>query len=109
NSSHAALQLAQPVEELGLPISDFAPRLYPSSEDRHRALEFVAGLAAPIVAFHPGSGSDEKNWPLQSWIDLGNHFLKDFAGSLAIVSGEADEHQTRGSSNRSGKIREFVS
>src|SRR5438270_769247 len=95
NSSHAALQLAQPVEELGLPISDFAQRLYPSSEDRHRALEFVAGLAAPIVAFHPGSGSDEKNWPLQSWIDLGNHFLKDFAGSLAIVSGEADEHQTR--------------
>ncbi len=95
NSSHAALQLAQPVEELGLPISDFAPRLYPSSEDRHRALEFVAGLAAPIVAFHPGSGSDEKNWPLQSWIELGNHFLKDFAGSLAIVSGEADEHQTR--------------
>src|SRR5439155_13970229 len=51
--------------------------------------------SAPIVAFHPGSGSDEKNWPLQSWIELGNHFLKDFAGSLAIVSGEADEHQTR--------------
>ena len=29
------------------------------------------------------------------WIDLGNHFLRNFAGSLLIVSGEADEDQIR--------------
>jgi heptosyltransferase-3 len=95
NSSHAARQLAQPVEELGLPISNFAPKLYPSSEDRHRAREFLAGLAAPVVAFHSGSGSDQKNWPLQNWIELGNHLLRNFDGSLLIVSGEADDDQTR--------------
>ncbi len=95
NRSHAARQLAQPINELGVSISDFAPKLYPSSEDRHRAREFLAGLAAPIVAFHPGSGSEKKNWPLQNWIELGNDFLRNSAGSLLIVSGEADEHQTQ--------------
>lgn len=95
DSSHAARQLAQPIEELGLPISDYAPRLYPSSEDRHRAGKFLAGLAAPIVSFHPGSGSHQKNWPLQNWIELGNHLLRNFAGAVVIVSGEADEDQTR--------------
>jgi heptosyltransferase-2 len=95
NSSHAARQLAESVEKLGLPISDFAPKLYPSSEDRHRAQEFLAGLATPIVAFHPGSGSENKNWPLQNWIDLGNHFLGNIDGSLVIVSGEADQDQIR--------------
>ncbi len=93
--SHAARQLAQPINELGVSISDFAPKLYPSSEDRHRAREFLAGLAAPIVAFHPGSGSEKKNWPLQNWIELGNDFLRNSDGSLLIVSGEADEHQTQ--------------
>jgi heptosyltransferase-2 len=95
NRSHAARQLAQPINELGVSISDFAPKLYPSSEDRHRAREFLAGLAAPIVAFHPGSGSEKKNWLLQNWIELGNDFLRNSAGSLLIVSGEADEHQTQ--------------
>jgi heptosyltransferase-2 len=95
NSLPASRQLAQPIEELGLPIFDFAPKLYPSNEDRHRARQFVAGLKAPMVAFHPGSGSHEKNWRLQNWIDLGNHFLLNFAGSLLIVSGEADDDQIR--------------
>src|SRR5207244_5780428 len=45
NGPHAARQLAQPVEELGLSISDFAAKLYPSNEDRHRAREFLTGLA----------------------------------------------------------------
>jgi heptosyltransferase-2 len=93
NSSHASRQLARPIEELGLPISNFASKLYPSNEDRHCAREFLGGLEAPVVAFHPGSGSHEKNWPLQNWIGLGNDFLRDFTGSLLIVSGEADEDQ----------------
>jgi heptosyltransferase-2 len=93
NDSHAARQLARPIEELGIPISDFAPRIFPSREDRHHAQQFLDGLAEPIVAFHPGSGSEQKNWPLQNWIGLGNYFLGNFAGSLVIVSGEADQTQ----------------
>jgi heptosyltransferase-3 len=95
NGSHATRQLAQPIEELGFPLSDFAPRVFLSEQDRHRAREILAELGAPIVAFHPGSGSDKKNWPLQNWIELGHHFLRNHSGSLLIVSGEADEARAR--------------
>lgn len=95
NGSHATRQLAQPIEELGFPLSDFAPRVFLSEQDRHRAREILAELGAPIVAFHPGSGSDKKNWPLQNWIELGHHFLRNHSGSLLIVSGEADEAPAR--------------
>jgi heptosyltransferase-3 len=94
SESHATRQLAQPIEELGISISDFAPKLFPSTEDRHRSHEFLAGITGPIVAFHPGSGSETKNWVLQNWIELGDHFLRNYAGSLLIVSGEADQEQS---------------
>ena len=95
NTEHAARQLARAIEELGIRVSDFAPKLFPSAEDRHRAAEFLAGLPKPIVAFHPGSGSDRKNWPLRSWIALGDYFLKNSIGSVVIVGGEADAAQIR--------------
>ena len=107
HTSHAAKQLASPIEKLGLPVSDFAPKVYPSNEDRHRAQQFLAKLTQPIITFHPGSGSDSKNWPLQNWIELGNYSLGNFAGSLVIVSGEADESQTAQlrSTWRSSRVR----
>jgi len=95
NRSPATHQLAQPITELGLTISDFAPKVFPSDEDRHQAKTFLAGLTTPIVAVHPGSGSDRKNWPLPNWIALGNDFLANSKGSLVIVSGEADQLQVR--------------
>jgi heptosyltransferase-2 len=101
NGSHATRQLVQPIEELGISISDFAPRVFPSKQDRHGARDFLAGLDTPspnwtgVVAFHPGSGSDNKNWPLQNWINLGNLLLQSYPGSLLIVSGEADQDQNR--------------
>jgi heptosyltransferase III len=95
NSAHAAEQLARPLEQLGIYVRDFAARLSLSVEDRHLASEFFCGCAQPIVALHPGSGSEKKNWPLANWIKLGNDFLggESFAGTLVIVSGEADEAQ----------------
>ena len=95
NQKHAAEQLARPIREIGAPISDFAAKLYPSSEDRQVAAKFLGDDAGTIIAFHPGSGSEKKNWPPENWIDLGNHVLsqKDFGGSIIIVCGEADEDQ----------------
>lgn len=92
--THAARQLARPIEELGIPAPDFAPRVFPSSDSRHFAQEFLMGLAEPIIAFHPGSGGEKKNWPLQDWIHLGNQFFANYGGSLIIISGEAEEVQT---------------
>jgi heptosyltransferase-3 len=96
-TEHAARQLAQPIEELGLHLRDLAARIYPSNEDRHVAGKFLGDRARPIVALHPGSGSEKKNWPLERWIDIGNYFLgsRSFAGSIVVVAGEADEDQVK--------------
>ena len=93
--AHATHQLMQPIRELGLSVSDFAPKLFPSNEDRHRAGKFLKGSSTPIVAFHPGSGSEQKNWPIENWFELGNRLLANFPGSLIAVSGEADEPRMR--------------
>ena len=70
NAGHAARQLARPIEELGINVVDFAERIFPSIEDREFAREFLASVPQPIIAIHPGSGSHEKNWPLENWIGL---------------------------------------
>src|SRR4029450_4314720 len=70
NAGHAARQLAQPIEELGINVVDFAERIFPSIEAREFAREFLASVPQPIIAIHPGSGSHEKNWPLENWIGL---------------------------------------
>jgi heptosyltransferase-2 len=69
--------------------------LYPSNEDRQAAAKLLGDDAGTIIAFHPGSGSEKKNWPLEDWIALGNYLLsrKGFGGTIIIVCGEADEDQ----------------
>jgi ADP-heptose:LPS heptosyltransferase len=95
NEGHAAQQLARPIEELGIRVIDFAERIFPSTEDREFAREFLAPMPQRIIAIHPGSGSHEKNWPLENWI---GSFSQDsrFADldRLLVVSGEADQAQT---------------
>ena len=97
NREHAARQLARPLEELGLRAGDSAPRIYHSTENRRLAEDFLRGVPRPILAIHPGSGSETKNWPIQNWIELGNDVLGSdkFRGSLVVVSGEADEERLR--------------
>jgi len=102
-SGHAARQLAQPIEQLGIRVVDLAARVFPSEDDRHRAREFLRNLSRPIVAIHPGSGSEKKNWPLENWMELVSSHLATGENelhrpgkvpSLVIVSGEADQAQT---------------
>jgi ADP-heptose:LPS heptosyltransferase len=93
--AHAARQLSRPLQTLGLCVEDFSAKLYPSAEDRDAANAFLGDCARPIVAFHPGSGGEMKNWPLENWINLGNHLIasEDFRGSIVVISGEADTNQ----------------
>jgi heptosyltransferase III len=96
HAGHAARQLAQPVEELGITVADLTEKVFPSVEDRKFAREFVGTIPQPVVAIHPGSGSPEKNWPLENWISLfsdGSGFVD--SECLMVISGEADEDQTR--------------
>jgi heptosyltransferase III len=93
---HAARQLARPIEELGIRVVDLTEKLFLSEEDRQFGRKFLQTPSRPIIAIHPGSGSKEKNWPLQNWIDLFStghwHIKKRY--SLTVVSGEADKEQT---------------
>ena len=104
-SSHAARQLARPIEQLGITVADLAEEIFLSLDDRQFAQECLRGLSQSIVAIHPGSGSKEKNWSLENWIELVSgedrsskakgelgHIGKQL--SLVVVSGEADEAQT---------------
>jgi heptosyltransferase-2 len=95
SGKHAAQQLARPLDELGLCVEDFAAKIFPSKADRSAAEDFLRPSRKPLVVFHPGSGSETKNWPLENWILIGNRLLaeKDFQGSIVLVSGEADEVQ----------------
>ena len=93
---HAARQLAQPLEQLGLTVDELRAELYPSVADRQVAREFLRHSLQPIIAFHPGSGGEGKNWSLENWVALGNTLLTspDFGGLILVVCGEADETKT---------------
>jgi len=95
NAGHAARQLARPIEALGISVVDLAERIFPSVEDREFAREFLASKPQPIIAIHPGSGSQAKNWPLENWIGLfsPNGRFADFE-RMVVISGEADKAQT---------------
>jgi heptosyltransferase-2 len=102
---HAARQLAQPIEDLGIGVSDVAERIFLSLEDREFARKFLQNLQQPILAIHPGSGSTQKNWPLENWMELfsrteGFQLAEDkreelrTLPSLIVISGEADKAET---------------
>ena len=104
-SDHAARQLAQPIEQLGITVADLTEQIFLSVDDRRFAQEFLRSSLQPIVAIHPGSGSEKKNWPLENWIELlsskhGVSRTKRELGpigkqlSVIVVSGEADNTQT---------------
>jgi ADP-heptose:LPS heptosyltransferase len=99
DAGHAACQLARPFEELGIKVLDLTERIFPLTEDREFAREFLRRLPLPIVAIHPGSGSEQKNWPLENWIALfskSRQFSSDGkCPSLVVISGEADKPQTQ--------------
>jgi len=68
NAGHAARQLARPIEEMGIRVVDLSEKVFPSTEDRQFASDFLRSLQQPIIAIHPGSGSKEKTalWKIGS-------------------------------------------
>jgi heptosyltransferase-3 len=86
---HAALQLARPLERIGLRLVGSAARVFPAEVDRDFARDF-RGNSKPIIALHPGSGSETKNWPIENWKELGEYFFST-QPLVLVVGGEADE------------------
>jgi heptosyltransferase III len=86
DSTHAARQLARPLESLALFLESPAAKVFPSEEDRVFASDFLSGEKEPPIAIHPGSGSPRKNWPLARWRELIAHI----PGRILLAGGEAD-------------------
>lgn len=91
DSERAAAQLARPLQSLALYLEDPAAVIYPDAADRAFAGRFFGALQSHVIAMHPGSGSENKNWPLQHWRALGEAlFARDPAVALLLIGGEAD-------------------
>ncbi|MCS7008461.1 MAG: glycosyltransferase family 9 protein [Chthoniobacterales bacterium] len=90
-SSHAILQLAKPLSELGAEIKDITIRIYPTPADLEAATSHLPVLRnkEKCIVIHPGSGAERKNWPIESWAILSERLLN--AGwKLIFTGGEAD-------------------
>ena len=87
---HAAVQLAEPLRELGIAVSDFTPRLQISERARQNVRQKLG--PSPVIALHPGSGSPQKNWPIENWIALIAYLIERNV-PVSIIGGEADRGQ----------------
>jgi len=82
NDEHAAQQLARPLEQLGLCLDDRAPRILPNE---------LRKVDQNLIAIHPGSGSERKNWPLERFMALATLLLERPQTRLLLIGGEADD------------------
>jgi ADP-heptose:LPS heptosyltransferase len=79
---HATAVFLQPLEKLAIWDADPTPRLAIPPEK-------LPGDLRPL-AFHPGSGSDKKNWPEARWEELVKRFETRTKKHLLLVGGEAE-------------------
>jgi ADP-heptose:LPS heptosyltransferase len=81
---HATNVFLKPLETIGIHDADPVPHL--------RIPFSTEGLlsAGDWIALHPGSGSAQKNWPAERWIQLLERFLKTTHWRFLLVGGEAE-------------------
>ena len=60
NSAHAARQLAQPVEALGIKVVDLAAKIFPSAEDQNSRAIFFAICRGRFLQFIPAAVAKRK-------------------------------------------------
>ena len=90
----AARHFAGMVEPLGLALGgDASSEIFPSPDDVAGAKAFLNGLkpGTRLVAIHPGSGGETKNWAKEQSAELGRRMAAEIPGvTLLLVEGEAD-------------------
>jgi len=90
-TTHASDQLLKTLEAVAIFDADGSPEL--------RFEEAGAGGTKPaqetVIALHPGSGSESKNWPLNRWVILAEALASDSRLRFLLVGGEADQKRLR--------------
>ncbi|MFM8471179.1 MAG: glycosyltransferase family 9 protein [Limisphaerales bacterium] len=77
---HTTDVLLKPLERLAIFDADPVPRL-----------SFTApALTAPVLAVHPGSGSEKKNWPAAHWAKFLAHIMSGTDWHVLLIGGEAE-------------------
>jgi heptosyltransferase-3 len=78
---HATDVFLKPLERLAIFGADPIPRL---------ALDPRPSTFDNVIALHPGSGSEKKNWPHEKWCQLVQELVKTTAHHFLIIGGEAE-------------------
>jgi heptosyltransferase III len=99
---HASRVFLKPLERLAIFDTNPVPRLsLQSSLGTHRREPAGSGLSAeplsekpPVLALHPGSGSERKNWPESNWARLLENLAEVEPLHFLLVGGEAEEGRT---------------
>ncbi|MCI0537968.1 MAG: glycosyltransferase family 9 protein [Verrucomicrobiales bacterium] len=95
---HATEMFLKPLERLAIFEADPVPRLMMptdshwliSSADRSAMPPTQEGLAPLRVALHPGSGSEQKNWPETRWDELIGLLIAKTSWNFLLAGGEAE-------------------
>jgi len=78
---HATEVFLEPLQRLAIFDADPVPRLSFATRSKPDG---------KLIALHPGSGSEQKNWPLQNWIELAQALTRKSNASLLLIGGEAE-------------------
>jgi len=84
---HATEVFLKPLERLAIFGAEAVPRL---------VLDPRPAPVTPLIALHPGSGSERKNWPEAQWAELIEQLLGDPGPTLLLVGGEAEGERLQG-------------
>jgi heptosyltransferase-3 len=84
---HAARVYLQPLERLAIFDADPVPRLALSPRSPGISNQ---PQVTNLLAVHPGSGSERKNWPEPKWAELLQNLMNSTEFVLLLVGGEAE-------------------
>jgi heptosyltransferase III len=87
---HATKVYLKPLERLAIFDADPVPRLSLNSQPPGAAKRSGDGSTLNQLAFHPGSGSEKKNWPEAKWAGLIQQIAATTNWDLLLVGGEAE-------------------
>jgi len=88
---HAIEYLMRPLEELALyPEGGEQPRLDLAAAHRTKGRDRAGAFGESVIAVHPGSGSPDKNWPLDGFVELARKIGTSTSHTPVFILGEAD-------------------
>lgn len=87
---HATRTYLKPLERLAIFDADHVPRLTVNPKALNAPKRSSAGSSLNQLALHPGSGSEQKNWPEDRWAEVLQYLVNATGFDLLLVGGEAE-------------------